>query len=282
MHNWDFRNPVNQRGLWEYGGPSGLMYTIDRWALILSGANSARLNVTDGGIILTNITGGWRTFFQVVEHSHLYAGLDLTFSVDVDSTIHSWTGNVGDISVDGYIIGFPTIPGTNWSPLIQKTNSQLRVVIRGTVAETCITLRRVKLELGTVSTLANDPPMDFGRELAVCQRFYEKSYSYSVSPGQESIQGMTTFRTNNAIGIHLFDFRYAVKKRISPTITVFSVDGTQGNVSGLTNPIDASSRNDIPILTQSAWRNDNNGAIAVVALAAHGAYAFHWTASADL
>jgi len=32
-------------------------------------------------------------------------------------------------------------------------------------------VRRAKLEIGSSSTLANDPPMDFGKELAVCQRY---------------------------------------------------------------------------------------------------------------
>jgi hypothetical protein len=32
-------------------------------------------------------------------------------------------------------------------------------------------IRAVKLEIGGVSTLGNDAPMDYGRELAVCQRY---------------------------------------------------------------------------------------------------------------
>ena len=35
-----------------------------------------------------------------------------------------------------------------------------------------IDIRRVKLELGSVSTLQNDPPQDYGEELRKCQRYF--------------------------------------------------------------------------------------------------------------
>ena len=34
-----------------------------------------------------------------------------------------------------------------------------------------IEIDSVKLERGEISTLANDPPMDYGKELAICQRY---------------------------------------------------------------------------------------------------------------
>lgn len=72
----------------------------------------------------------------------------------------------------------------------------------------------VKLELGSVSTLANDPPADYATELLKCMRYYEKS--------DETWQGDSTW------GNGRLSIPFKVRKRITPTISITGI-GTIGN-----------------------------------------------------
>ena len=175
LHNWDFRNPVNQRGLTEYAG-SGI-YTIDRWrfggvANTISTMDSfVRHNGADDGAVL----------FQIVEFPMLYSGKTLTLSVKYRTSSNN-AGLAHWYRVDGTLhVVRPALPASNeWTihsfTFEQPPNSD---VLQVGVHADFIDVQAVKLELGPVSTLANDPPMDFGRELAVCQRYQVPLHSTS-------------------------------------------------------------------------------------------------------
>ncbi|MCL2665388.1 MAG: hypothetical protein FWE82_07235, partial [Defluviitaleaceae bacterium] len=47
LHNWDFRNPVNQRGLAEYASEG---YTVDRWRI----SGKGKIVIANDGVIFTN------------------------------------------------------------------------------------------------------------------------------------------------------------------------------------------------------------------------------------
>jgi hypothetical protein len=155
LHNWDFRNPVNQRGI--SGAYTEPTYTIDRWvktnyATITFNANS--LDFIQFAILEQRFEG------------HGLAGKVVTFSLDVGGIITaittSFPTSTGEI--DAYI-------GSNWEIKTMYTAGYMAVWFASLVVVSDI--RRVKLELGTVSTLAYDPPMDYGVELPKCQRFYQ-------------------------------------------------------------------------------------------------------------
>ena len=176
LHNWYFINPVNQRGLMEYARNGH--YTIDRWIL----AAVPSMSVESGFIRLarSNTTGGF--IEQIIENPQTYASKTFTASV-------IYRGKAGgnfriiQISTQGILslagISFP--PSDDWrlatftftSPedLSIFTFSIQRRSSDDILGEE-LDIQAVKLELGTVSTLANDPPPDFGTELVKCQRFY--------------------------------------------------------------------------------------------------------------
>jgi hypothetical protein len=69
-------------------------------------------------------------------------------------------------------------------------------------------IEMVKLELGTVSTLHLDPPMDHAVELPKCQRFYAP------------ISGCLTYFANvSSESLFLGHIGLPVKMRVSPTFT---------------------------------------------------------------
>ena len=136
--------PINQRGLLNYGAG----YTIDRWKLSSGGT----LVFTNDGISIDGL------FFQkkVIDFT---VGETYTLSRQTtDGNVVSVTGVVP--SNEGWMIGDQTF-GVYFRPSTKVCDIQ----IWGTYL-----LKAIKLEKGTVSTLANDPPPDFGEELRKCQR----------------------------------------------------------------------------------------------------------------
>lgn len=65
------------------------------------------------------------------------------------------------------------------------------------------------------------------QELAMCQRYYEKSYNIAVIPGTAGAGGEWTGASiSDASGSSLFPIRYVVVKRTTPTFTAYSDAGT--------------------------------------------------------
>lgn len=136
--------PINQRGLTSYGAGQ----TIDRWKLSSGGT----LVFTNDGISINGL------FFQkkVIDFT---VGETYTLSRQTtDGNVVSVTGVVP--STEGWMIG-----DQNFGVYFRPSTKVCDIQIWGTYL-----LRAVKIEKGTVSTLANDPPPDFGEELRKCQR----------------------------------------------------------------------------------------------------------------
>jgi hypothetical protein len=88
----------------------------------------------------------------------------------------------------------------------------------------------VQLEVGSVATPFERRP--YGTELALCQRYFEKSYNQSVVPGTASVgTGASGFATSTTNGYNYGVVRFAVSKRAAPTITTYSFAGNAGVAS---------------------------------------------------
>lgn len=111
-------------------------------------------------------------------------------------------------------------------------------------------------------------------ELAMCQRYYEKSYNLDVNPGTASSTGAVRFRS--ASTNHIQTMSFAVAKRANPTITYYSngvggasgfwLDSSSGIDRAVTNQINGQSAHAAAI-TGSIDTNISEG---------------HWTADSEL
>lgn len=167
LHNWDFTNPVNQRGESSYSGTG--IYTIDRWKTFNA---SVTVNLYDN----VSLSRNYGLFGQMVDNYGAYKGKTITFSVDVSS----YSGNdlvliINDgVEVTGASIVSNGI--TKVTRTISNSAPQILVGIQNnslTTTETLVPLR-AKLERGSVSTLANDSPADYWEQLMLCQRYAVK------------------------------------------------------------------------------------------------------------
>ena len=167
LDNWYFADPVNQRGLTEYGEG----YTIDRWCLYVSGTTTISIG---NGVVIHEGAGGY--FQQRLERSKMekLLGQAATLSVLIDNQLYSATDLLGYPGNRCIIRGLPVGESSLfWDDVKCEVNFSLT---GGTGV-----LQAVKLELGPVQTLAhqdasgnwvlNDPPPNKALELAKCQRY---------------------------------------------------------------------------------------------------------------
>lgn len=187
LHNWDFRNPVNQRGV--SGTISTAGYFYDRW-MLNSGSvttNGSYLTIAAGAVVEQRIEG------------NLLASQVVTVTVMVGGLTFSGTGTMpgsGTASV--------TIAGWGTATLGYATGyTYLR--LSPTAASN---VQAVKMELGTISTLHLDPPIDYGIELEKCLRYFQAFGDYPIMFGY-------AYATTGGFAV----FPTLVKFRITPTMS---------------------------------------------------------------
>lgn len=136
----------------------------------------------------------------------------------------------------------------------------------------------VQVERGSVATPFEQRPI--GTELALCQRYYEKSYSQATAPGTATTVGVyltmgTTDGANNAQQI----VRFCVPKRYaSYTITAYNSAGTSGYWEYYRNGASNSTATPtLDLFTDNSFRGYVAAGAAYVGVQFYG----HWVCNAE-
>ena len=87
----------------------------------------------------------------------------------------------------------------------------------------------VQLEKGSTATSFDYRP--YGTELALCQRYFSKSYSTNTAVGGTGDDGKTTFfvGTNTTNPLYIYQ-KFPVSMRAVPTMTIYDLAGTSGKI----------------------------------------------------
>ena len=202
--NGDFQ--VNQRGQSRY---TGFGYAVDMWKI--ESQEGTSIDVQGDGVQAV-LSAGYGSLTQAVEGARNYRGLTLTASVEVERCsggntflyINDGIRQAG-IEIDGP--GIYTV-----TRQIENTANVLYVRLQNNHATetTTIKIKRAKLELGPISTLALDGPADYGAELARCQR-----YLYVFNGSNAIWVGSGTIGPNNLDAM----IPLPVPMRILPSVT---------------------------------------------------------------
>lgn len=135
----------------------------------------------------------------------------------------------------------------------------------------------VQLEVGSVAT-----PFEqrlYGTELALCQRYYEKSYNVGTVPLTNTSEGTYNLGgSTNSGGNILAPIKFAVCKRTIPTLTGITLAGSSGNWTYERSAATANAT------ANSYWIGEAGASIYVTTGATWvvcNVYG-HWTASAEL
>lgn len=168
---------VNQRGASSYTGTSS-MYSVDRWQLNTS---TAVVTVIDEGITVYNSGSGTTNVHERLK-ANLF-GKQITISAIINNTLYQATATV------------PSTLSAVWTDVVKYTGdnfyfkleytpySDWQFTISINTGET-ISVRAVKLEVGSVSTLANDTIPDYAIELAKCRASTADSTDTYANQGQ--------------------------------------------------------------------------------------------------
>ena len=239
LHNWDFRHResiVNQRRQTEYRNfPDRLVSVqiMDRWYTIAGIGMSILVSINNGFVRMQREnTVGHGYISQIIEFPNAYAGETYTFSMIYRTSKPTGVSDIGNMghtrivcaNADRRTFAFtshkPFPISEDWSIFTQTftlPNTELGTFdvgivgpVNGTVDD-YIDIQAVKLELGSISTLANDPPMDFGKELAICQRYQFRHHGHA-----EDIPGVITNNNNIIFTLPL----PVTMRRTRPTIAV--------------------------------------------------------------
>jgi hypothetical protein len=208
LHNWEFINPVNQRGQSQYIGAGRVAYSIDRWQTNM--VSSASVTLTANGLQIQNNASSNQQFRQMVENANRLLGRTVTLSIEVSGVIVSASVTL-PLSASGQaMVGFSGGFATYATSGLLAIN-----IYPGQI----VVIQRVKLELGEVSTLANDPPMDYTNEFQVCQWYYRR-----IVPMQPMFNFNTSTPNRATIRVPI-----TPPMRINPTTRLI---GTQNSVNG--------------------------------------------------
>ncbi len=220
LHNWDFVNAlVNQKMQDSYISTVTWAQAIDRWKIMLG-----TVTVFDGFINFTsNTIANYKRIIQFTEkmlragqtytltlHCKMNAGSGTLVLRPCDSMYSSISGSNGRGLISAVTPGIESYVTYTFTPAVDVTNFGVEILCGNTLESSIdIDIYRWKLELGSVSTLANDPPVDYGEQLALCQRYYQIIDVKQIGVGF----------AESATGIWV-SFGFPVKMRTTPTVSV--------------------------------------------------------------
>lgn len=174
FQNWYFPNAVNQRGVTSLTQNSTLKYFIDRWQVW-----DGTFAVTSNGLqVAWNGTSGYNARMRQRIEQKLF-GETVTVSAVVDGVLYQ-AALVVPTTADEASYG-STVNGIQF--MVQNHGNEYfsaGIVINETAARI---VQSMKCEIGSVATLLQDAPPDYGEQLALCQRYFLRIPVASVFVG---------------------------------------------------------------------------------------------------
>lgn len=192
----------------------------------------------------------------------------------VTATLPAASGTYGTNGDDGLRVRFWLSAGSNFDS---------RTGTLGQMTSGAVVITRVQLEAGSTATTTDLRP--YALELAMCQRFYEKSFDYATTPtgvagtAQKEL-GLATSTTSVTTSR-----RFKVPKRVAPTVALWaSADGNGGQPNAYVLSADGSTWTPGTTTTSQINETGFNLTIAGTSLAAGAAYltSGQWEADAEL
>ena len=182
------------------------------------------LTGTFGGCISNNTSTRTYPFTYSIPVANTWTSISITIAGDTSGT---WqTTNSGGITVHfglgtGTTYSAPSSGSWVATNYVQPTGT---VSVVGTSGATFY-ITGVQLEKGSTATSFDYRP--YGTELALCQRYYEKSYNIDVVPATNTIVGwfiVPPYTPSNDLSVLPCIFQ--VTKRTAPSISLYTSSGT--------------------------------------------------------
>lgn len=283
---------------------AALAYTVDRWYAYCTGANVTGQQVAGsaqsqyryrftGAASVTKI--GYAQRIEAANSYHINNGtatlsVDLANSLLTTVTWTAWYANTADtfgtlasptrtqIATGTFTVNSTvTRYSTNITiPSAATTGIEIELSVGAQTSGTW-TIGNVQLESGSVATPFENVATD--KNLASCERYYEKTYNTETVPGTASAPGYVSMRTSVAGTTSIESLTSKlVPKRVTPTIVWYStVTGTAARLRNI------SATTELTVNSTTDTGSKNTGYPVVSAAVADNTFiSAHFTASAEL
>ena len=218
-----------------WGTANAATVTVSFWV-------RSSLTGTFGGSLRNSATNRSYPFSYTISSANTWEQKSITVAGDTSGT---WltTNGIGLILTLGIGIG-STLSGTAgaWAASDFRSATGATSVVGTNGATFYIT--GVQLEVGSTATSFDYRP--YGTELALCQRYYEKSFNQATAPAHNIATNFFTGGAAYNAGLYVPAITFAVVKRAVPTVTLYSTN------SGSTSPSNGQWQ-----LYQSSWASRN-------------------------
>jgi hypothetical protein len=301
--NFDFW----QRGT-NFAPGAGAILTADRW-MVTGVASAVQSTFTLGesrtagmavesqyyiSLTRTAALANYPTLEQRIEDVRSFAGQTVTISFWA-RTPTAWNGsgnwqiwpyqNFGSGgSATGAFGSTNFVPTTNWQKFTATVNvpsiagktigagSFLGAVLRYSAQDTTagrLDVAQFQVEAGDKASPFELRPLAL--ELAMCQRYYEKSYDLTTAPATATHVGTSRLTLGGGMLVQEIAVTFKVPKRATPTVVTYSPSGavSKCNSNGSDQPCGLS-------YTSTTGTNPNNAGTL------YRDFAVHWTAEAEL
>jgi hypothetical protein len=142
----------------------------------------------------------------------------------------------------------------------------------------------VQIDIGSVALPFRTAGVSYQQELALCQRYFAKSYSQGTAPATNSSANGLVFAQSAAIAAssaYIHTVNYPVVMRQNPTVTIYSFTSSQtARISDGAGTDLAAASGAVNLNNEARFTVQNNSGGALTA--AQGGFVFHYTASAEL
>jgi hypothetical protein len=300
-----------QRGTSFTNPGTSLAYNADRWFSYFNGTGTITQETTikpdTSTYSLKNTATGTsadNAIYQLVEQFVMerFRGKTVTLSVKFAgtatvapslrlaySTTANDTGLNTNINITATNVIAPTINTSTFVTYsatfaVPTTAKTLRIgILSNAVVNTNVLyIAETQLEYGSLATpFQTASGGSIQSELAMCQRYYEKSYDITVAPGTADQLGSIGFCVGtNSSGSTYFTYApiFKVNKRTQPTITLYDLVGNSGKVTKV-SAVDLSMTDN---QTATADRLGQTTFRIYSPLATAGGFYGHYVASAEL
>jgi len=162
-------------------------------------------------------------------------------------------------------------------PLTAQALSIVFTTYNNTVNGATIQITGVQLEKGSIATPFEVRP--YATELALCQRYYEQSYSIGTAPGTNTGAGMVqVYGVSDSGSNSVVTQRYSVPKRASVTPTFYLQSGTSGQWYYYRNGANGASATNVQFQNEFSFQVYINVGAIWTPVQVIG----HWVANAEL
>jgi hypothetical protein len=234
------------------------------------------LTGTFGGAISNSANNRSYPFTYSIASANTWTSVSVTIPGDTSGT---W------LTTNGFGVGIyfglgvgSTLSGTagSWAGATYLSATGATSLV-GTNGAT-LNITGVQLEVGPSATSFDYRP--FGTELMLCQRYYEKSYDISVTPGTNTNVGMLDYSISTQGGSFILTtIKFTVPKRGTPTMTAYTEGGTSGSWGWQRSGASGTGAVTFDCQAQSSSRAYVSAGSAWVAARLDGG---HWVASSEL